>query len=138
MTDRSTVLRARAHLPDWVADARLQAYADLFEGADAVLTPAEVQRLDALDSEMERRGGDGVWGTDRYGIHTAGPADGEDALGVVCTYHPQVGHDSVLRGDDGLDDETEARLDDALWRYAERVATLAEADLEAFLDGARP
>lgn len=40
--------------------------------------------LDALDSELERRGGDGVWGTDECGIHTAGTLSADTSLGVVC------------------------------------------------------
>lgn len=48
-------------------------------------------------------------------------------------YHPQITRDSVLRGGDDLDDETEERLNAALWRYSERVATLIEAKLDEFV-----
>ena len=48
-------------------------------------------------------------------------------------YHPQLTEDSVLRGGDGLDDETEERLNAALWRYSERVATLIEQKLDEFI-----
>lgn len=131
--ERQIVLRARSQLDQWTRDARGEAYAELFEGDDPVLSPEEVQLLDALDSELERQGGDGVWGTDRYGIHAAGTASSEASLGVVCVYHPQITRDSVLRGGDDLDDETEERLNAALWRYSERVATLIEAKLDEFV-----
>jgi len=38
-----------------------EAYVELFDGDDPSL-PEEMQLLDALDSELERQGGDGVWG----------------------------------------------------------------------------
>lgn len=130
--ERQLVLRARSRLDQWTNSARTEAYAELFEGDDPILSPEEVRLLDALDSELERRGGDGVWGTDQYGIHTAGASSSDTSLGVVCTYHPQITKDSVLRGGDGLDDETEERLNAALWRYSEHVATLIEAKLDEF------
>jgi hypothetical protein len=115
----------------------MEAYAELFEGDDPILSPEEVQLLDALDSELEREGGDGVWGTDKYGIHTAGASRSDASLGVVCVYHPQITKDSVLRGADDLDDDTEERLNAALWQYSERVATLIEAELDEFVRQAR-
>ena len=130
--ERQLVLRARSQLDQWMKRARMEAYTELFEGDDPVLSPEEVQLLDALDSELEREGGDGVWGTDQYGIHTAGPSSSDTSLGVVCVYHPQVTKDSVLRGADDLDDEAEERLNAALWRYSERVATLIEEKLHEF------
>jgi hypothetical protein len=131
--ERQLTLQARSELDQWARSARLEAYAELFEGDDPILSPAEVQLLDALDSELERQGGDGVWGTDEYGIHTAGTSSSGSSLGVVCVYHPQITEDSVLRGPDELDDETEERLNAALWQYSERVATLIEAELEEFV-----
>jgi hypothetical protein len=130
---RQLVLRARAELDQWTTEARTEAYAELFDGDDSILPPAEVTLLDALDSELERRGGEGVWGTDQYGIHTAGSSGSDAPLGVVCVYHPQITRDSVLRGADDLDDETEERLNAALWQYSERVATLIEAKLDEFV-----
>jgi hypothetical protein len=111
----------------------MEAYTELFEGADPILSPEEVQLLDALDSELEREGGDGVWGTDQYGIHTAGSSSSDTSLGVVCVYHPQITRDSILRGADALDDETEERLNAALWKYSERVATRIERELDEFV-----
>lgn len=131
--ERQLVVRARSHLDRWTRSARSKAYAELFEGDDRILSPEEVQLLDALDSELERQGGDGVWGTDQYGIHTAGTGSPEASFGVVCVYHPQITQDSVLRGEDDLDDETEERLNAALWRYSERVAALIEDELEEFV-----
>jgi hypothetical protein len=130
--ERQLVLRARSQLDQWTKSARMEAYAELFEGDDPLLSPEEMQLLDALDSELEREGGDGVWGTDQYGIHTAGTLSSDTSVGVVCVYHPQITKDSVLRGADDLDDETEERLNAALWQYSERVATLIEEQLHEF------
>jgi hypothetical protein len=131
--ERQIVLQARSQLDQWTNSARKEAYTELFEGDDPILSSEEVRLLDALDSELEREGGDGVWGTDQYGIHTAGTSGSDTSLGVVCVYHPQITSDSVLRGVDDLDDETEERLNAALWQYSERVATLVEAKLDEFV-----
>ncbi|WP_338729148.1 hypothetical protein [Haladaptatus sp. DJG-WS-42] len=131
--ERQLVLRARSHLEQWRNSARTQAYTELFTGETPLLSPDDVRLLDALDSALERHGGDGVWGTDEYGIHTAGTASSDHSIGVVCVYHPQVTKDSVLQGIDGLDDQTEERLNAALWRYSERVATLIEEQLDEFI-----
>ncbi|RDZ33930.1 MULTISPECIES: hypothetical protein [unclassified Haloferax] len=130
--ERQLVLRARSQLDQWTRSARMEAYTELFESDDSILSPKEVQLLDALDSELEREGGDGVWGSDQYGIHTAGTSSSDISLGVVCVYHPQITKDSVLRGADELDDEAEERLNAALWQYSERVATLIEEKLHEF------
>lgn len=131
--ERHLVVRAQSHLERWTNSARTNAYRELFEGDEPILTAEEVQLLDAFDSALEREGGDGVWGTDQYGIHTGGATGSDAALGVVCVYHPQITEDTVLRGE-GLDDETEERLNAALWRYSERVATLIEEELQKFID----
>jgi len=131
--ERQLILQARSQLDQWTKRARTEAYAELFEGDDPILSPDEIQLLDALDSELERQGGDGVWGTDQYGIHTAGTSSSDTSLGVVCVYHPQITTDSVLRGGDDLDDETEERLNAALWQYSARVATLIEAELDEYI-----
>ncbi|WP_231190362.1 hypothetical protein [Haladaptatus sp. DYF46] len=131
--ERELVLRARSQLEQWTNSARIEAFSELFEGDTSLLDPEELQRLDALDSAMERQGGDGVWGTDQYGIHTARTTSSENSVGIVCVYHPQITKDSVLRGDDGIDDETEERLNAALWQYSERVATLIGERLDEFI-----
>ncbi|ACM59055.1 DUF7539 family protein [Halorubrum lacusprofundi] len=131
--ERQLVLGARSQLDRWTKSARREAYVELFDGDDPVLSPEEMQLLDALDSELERQGGDGVWGTDQYGIHTTGTSSSNTSLGVVCVYHPQITTDSVLRGGDDLDDETEERLNAALWKYSEHVATLIETQLNEFV-----
>jgi len=130
--ERQLVLQARSQLDQWTRNARMEAYTELFEGDGPLLSTEEIQLLDALDSELEREGGDGVWGTDQYGIHTAGTSSSDTSLGVVCVYHPQITKDSVLRGPDDLDDESEERLNAALWQYSERVATLIEEQLHEF------
>ena len=130
---RELVLRARSHLEQWTSRAWTQAYTDLFEGDAPLLTSQKLQPLDALDSAMERQGGDGVWGTAQYGIHTAGTTSSDRSVGIVCVYHPQITRDSVLQGSDDLNDETEERLNAALWRYSERVTTLIEEELDEFI-----
>jgi len=131
--ERQLVQRARSNLAQWTRSARTAAYAELFNGDDPILSTEEIHLLDTLDSELERQGGDGVWGTDEYGIHTAGSSSSEYSLGVVCVYHPEITKDSVLRGRDELDDETEERLNAALWNYCERVSTHIEDELEEFI-----
>lgn len=131
--ERQVIVQAESHLEEWLNSARTEAYVDLFEGDDPILTEADIRLLDALDSELERKGGDGVWGTGQYGIHAAGSGGSNVSFGVVCVYHPQITDDSVLRGDDGVDDETEERLNAALWQYSERVATLVDEELDEFV-----
>jgi hypothetical protein len=131
--ERQVVLNARAKLDGWTTDARREAYEELFTGEDAILSPEDRRLLDAVDSELERGGGDGVWGTDEYGIHSSGSTGGEPSLGVICVYHAQITSDSVLRGYDDVDDAAEERINAALWQYSERVATLIEAELDAFV-----
>lgn len=131
--ERQIVIEAESQLEQWTNGARTAAYAELFNSEDSILTAEEIRLLDAIDSEMERQGGDGVWGTDKYGIHTAGTTSSERSVGIVCVYHPRITRDSVLRGVDDLDDETEERLNAALWRYSERVATLIEDELDEYV-----
>jgi hypothetical protein len=133
--ERQLLLNARSQLRDWTRTARQRAYEELFVGEDRILSSDDLRRLDAIDSRLERRGGDGVWGTDEYGIHASGSSSSDASLGVVCVYHPQITSDSVLRGQDDLDDETEERLNAALWQYGERVAALIETELEEFVRG---
>jgi len=132
--DRNLVLRARSHLEEWTTSALTEAYPELFEADEPLLSPEDLWFLDALDSRLERQAGDWVWGTDQHGVHTAGSSREGAAIGVVCVYHPQIIEDSVLRGSDDLDDKTEERLDAALWRYGERVAALVDAKLREFVD----
>lgn len=133
--ERQLVMSARSQLEEWTTDARNEAYRELFVGDDAILSPEEIQTLDAIDSAMERQGEEGIWGADQYGIHTAGSSRSDRPLGVVCVHHPQITSDSVLRGIDDIDDETEERRNAALWRYSERVATRIEDELDDNLGG---
>ncbi|WP_224270554.1 DUF7539 family protein [Haloprofundus salinisoli] len=132
--ERQLVVELRSQLEEWTNTARREAYTELFEGDDPLLTAEELQVLDSFDSAMERAGGDGIWGTDQYGIHTAGTGSSDASLGVVCVYHPQITGDSVLRGQDDVDDETEERINAALWTYSERVAELIERELDAYVE----
>lgn len=132
--ERDLVLSVRERLDDWTRRARRDAYEDLFQGADPILDEDALRVLDAIDSELERDGGEGVWGTDQYGVHTGGAGGSSSEVGVVCVYHPQITADSVLRGRDDVDDELERELNAALWRYSERVVELIETELEAFVE----
>lgn len=131
--ERQLVLSARSRLDEWTNSARTRAYTELFEGDTPLLSTEELRLLDAIDSAMERGGGEGVWGTDQYGIHTAGTSSTDSSIGVVCVYHPQITSDTVLRGFSGVDDEVEERINEALWRYSERVASLIEEELDALV-----
>lgn len=131
--ERQLILEARGHLERWTNSARMAAFEELFEGDEPILSAEDRQLLDALDSALERQGGDGIWGTDEYGIVTAGDTKRDTKLGVVCVFHPQITTDSVLRGADELDDEAEERLNAALWTYSERVATHIERELDAYV-----
>lgn len=130
--EQQLVIEVESQLEEWTNDARTRAYTELFED-DPILTPDERRLLDAIDSSLERQGGDGVWGTDQYGVNTAGTSSSDQSVGIICVYHPQITKDSVLRGKDELDDETEERLNQALWRYSERVSSLIEDELDEYL-----
>ena len=67
-TDRVTVRRARERLEDRTFDARDRAYAELFEGDDAVLTEEELRLFDGIDPDLTRRSGSDLWGADEYEI----------------------------------------------------------------------
>jgi len=132
--ERRTLLEVRSRLDDWTIAARARAYAELFDGENPALTAEELRTLDAIDSASERAGGDGIWGVDRYGVHTEDAGGADASIGVVCVSHPQITGDTVLGGVDDVDDETEERLNAALWRYSERVATLVGEEVDAYLD----
>lgn len=120
---------------DWVSGARVEAYEELFEGSDAVLTGAELRQLDRIDSRLSRERGEGVWGTDEYGVVAARVIDEESAPPVVCTYYPRV-PEYGLRGASPIDDELHDDLDEALWNYAERVVELVQEDVDEFVRSA--
>lgn len=129
-TGRERLRRARANLEGWTFEARDQAYAEFFEGSDAVLTDEELRLLDRIDSALARRGDAGVWGADAYGIVDRGQRG--DGPQVVCVYHPEI-PDEGFPGIGRLDEATRAELNDVLWEYAERVASLVQLELDAFL-----
>jgi hypothetical protein len=131
---REDVRRARERLDSWTFDARDRAYSELFEGPDSALTDEELRMLDRVDSSLTRQEGDGLWGADEYGIVTGG-AGGREQPRVVCTYHPEIPYEAV-RGEGSLDESTREEFNDVLWDYAERVAAILQADLDAFLRAA--
>lgn len=131
--ERRSVRRAREQLDGWVYEARARAYDEFFEGPEARLSAEEVSLLDRIDSRLARQNRGGLWGTDEYGILPSGTVTDADAPVVVCVYHPEIPEDFVHRGEDGIDDGVEERLNDALWDYCERVAAYIQTDLEEYL-----
>lgn len=129
---RGLLQALRENLEEWVSAARVEAYEELFQGEDPLLTEDELALLDGIDSHLSRETGEGVWGTDEYGLVEAGLVDEERAPRVVCTYHPEVPQ-YVSRAYAPLDDPTREEMNEALWEYAERVADLVERDVEAFV-----
>ncbi|MCU4926709.1 hypothetical protein OB905_12065 [Halobacteria archaeon AArc-dxtr1] len=132
--DRQQVRRARDHLPKWISEARERAFVELFAGPDSAVTDGELAVLDAIDSDLTRQDGIGLWGADEYGI-AAGDRLNTDAPLVVCTYHPEIPYEGY-RGTESLDEATREELNDVLWDYCERVADLVSAELATFLDSA--
>lgn len=124
--DRDRLRDARQKLEEWIAVAREDAYEDVFEGSEAEVDEADLRTLDRLDSELSRNG-DGIWGTDTYGVVAGGTREGASRPRVVCTYHPQIPEAEPFARN--VDDATTDRLNDALWTYCERVAEHAQAAL---------
>lgn len=122
----------RNRLDEWLFRAKEQAFAELFEGPDALLTEEELRLLDDVDSRLSRRRGQGVWNADDYGIVATGTLDEESTPHVVCTAHPRL-PENGYPGDRSLDAEVRERLNDALWQYSQRVTELAQQDLEEFV-----
>ncbi|MFB6131347.1 MAG: hypothetical protein ABEJ28_11065 [Salinigranum sp.] len=127
--ERSLLREAERRLDEWLPDARARAYDDLFAGEEAILAPEEVRVLDRLDDRLTE-GGEGLWGTARFGVLSGAPLDEDDGPRVVCTYHPAI-PDYAAEAE--IDDDLQERLDDALWAYAEAVAAALQADLDRFL-----
>lgn len=134
-TDRELLRRARARLDAWTYDARDRAFTDLFEGEDPLLGPDDLAEIDRIDSALVRETGTGLWGADEYGI-VAADTLGVESPQVVTVYHPEI-PDEGYHGRESLDEERREQLNDALWKYAERVATYLGEDLDAFLRRAR-
>ena len=135
MTDsdagRTLLRRAREQLDAWTYEARDRAFTEFFEGPDRVLSDEELALLDRIDSDLTRRTGDGLWGGGEYGIVGGGPVD-EDGPQVVCIYHPEIPYEGY-RGEESLDEATREELNDVLWEYSERVASLIQEELDAFV-----
>lgn len=133
---RTRIAEVQERLDEWITVGREEAYRDVFEGPEAEISEEDVQTLDRIDSELSRNG-DGIWGTDQYGVIEMGFGDEETRPLVVCTYHPQIPEtDPFARS---VDDETTDRLNDALWAYCERVTAHAQESLDDFVwDGDPP
>ncbi|WIV66720.1 DUF7539 family protein [Natrialbaceae archaeon AArc-T1-2] len=131
-TERDLLNAVRERLDGWLYRARADAFAELFEDEDALLSADELRVLDRIDSELSRERGRGVWDTDEYGIVSTGTMSGETPPRVVCTTHPRLpeqGHP----GDERLDEETRRKLNDALWQYSQRVVERTQQELEEFV-----
>lgn len=122
----------RDRLDGWLYRSKERAFAELFEGDDALLTQDEVQLLDGLDSRLSRERGQGLWDADDYGIIPTGTMDEESTPRVVCTTHPQLPEDGYP-GEGTLDAETQKKLNDALWEYSQRVVELTQQELDEFV-----
>lgn len=131
-TERALLREVRDRLDGWLYEAREQAFAEVFEGDDAILGEEELRSLDRIDSALTRERGRGVWNSDDYGIVRTGTLDEETTPRVVCTSHPRL-PEYATREIGGLDDETRRRLNDALWEYSERVVEHAQQRLEEFV-----
>lgn len=129
---RQLLAATRDRLDGWIYEARREAYAELFEASEPVLSADEVATLDRLDSQLRRTTGTGVWGENEFGIAPAGAIEEESVPRVVATYYPQIPA-SVHDGTAPIDEESRARFNDALWSYTERVVELVQERLEAFV-----
>ena len=130
--ERALLAACRDRLDEWMYRAKGRAFDELFEGDDAVVSDEELRSLDGLDSALSRRRGRGLWDVDDYGIVATGTLDEESTPRVVCTAHPRLPEEGYP-GAGTLDDETRERLNDALWRYSQRVAGIAQQELEEFV-----
>jgi len=130
-SERELLREIRERLDGWIHDARGEAFAELFEGADALVSEEELLLLDRLDSRLSRERGQGLWNEDEYAIVRTGVIDEENTPRVVCTIHPRVPEDAYP-GEESLDDETRATLDEALWEYCQRVVEITQQQLEEF------
>lgn len=129
---RRLLVAIRDRLDDWVYEARGEAYDELFEGPEPILTVEEVRTIDRIDSRLHRMPGEGVWGEDEYGIVTVGAIEEESSPHVVATYYPQI-PEYVNREEALVGEEIRTRLNDALWEYTERVVELVQERLAAFV-----
>ena len=131
-TERDLLRAVRDRLDGWIAEARREAYEELFEGPDPILSEKELLLLDRLDSRLSREEGRGLWGADEYAVIETGTLDEEDTPRVVCTTQPQV-PEYGYPGDETVDDTMRAALNDALWEFSQRVVELAQQRLEEFV-----
>lgn len=131
-TERDLLRAIRDRLDGWIYEARTEAFEELFEGSDPVLSSEELLLLDRLDSRLSREEGQGLWDADGYAVIETGTLDEENTPRVVCTTHPQV-PEYGYPGDETLDDATRTALNDALWEYCQRVVELTQQRLEEFV-----
>jgi len=104
--ERQLVLGARSQLDRWTKSARERRTLNC-STATILFSPKRCNCSMRSTRNWSDRAAMVSGGTDQYGIHTTGTSSSNTSLGVVCVYHPQITTDSVLRGGDDLDDETE-------------------------------
>lgn len=130
--ERELLEEVRERLDGWIYDARGKAFDERFDGPDASISGNELQLLDRIDSRLSRERGQGLWDADEYGIIQTGTLDEESTPRVVCTTHPEIPEDAYP-GEETLDDDTRAKLNDALWEYCQRIVEIAQQQLEKFV-----
>lgn len=129
---RALLEQARQRLDEWRYVARDRAYNEMFEGRDAVLSDAELNQLDQIDSRLAREAGEGIWGADEYGIIQNGAPGNDLGFRVVCTSHPGIPYEGY-RGLQSLDEATREQFNDVLWGYCRQVAEYIQDQLDEFV-----
>lgn len=129
---RALLQRARRHLDEWRYVARERTSDEMFDGDDAVLSEAELAELDEIDSRLTQQSGEGIWGSDEYGIVENGASGNDSGFRVVCTSHPEIPYEGY-RGLQSLDEATREEFNDLLWDYCQRVAEHIQEQLDSFV-----
>ena len=105
---------------------------EYFGGLDPLLSEAELNVLDRLDSELSREQGEGLWGTDEYGIVTAVPLEEASTSHAVGPYHSYI-QENVQDEIAPIDDPLRKKFNDVLWKYSERVVGIVQQRVEGFV-----
>jgi len=130
--ERQLVLGARSQLDRWTKSARREAYVELFDGDDPVLSP---KRCNCSMRSTRNWSDRAAMVSGDRSVRNSHDGDLEfeyltrGGLRLPSTDHHRF---RPPRRDD-LDDETEERLNAALWKYSEHVATLIETQLNEFV-----
>lgn len=128
---REILSEVRSKLDNWIHEAKNHAFEEIFEDPNAEISKEEIQLLDEIDSHLTRKEGEGIWNSDRYGIVSGGTRE-EGEPHVVCTNHPQI-PEYTFQKEGWADMEKREKLNDALWKYSERVVEIAQKKLERYI-----